>query len=107
MPGAVDGNHNGHNHQTNNGDNPSFTLPGVDKEYRAGDKISEEDAEKIVEASNGQLRIENGHIVGKNPDGTGDVDIDLSKPLGEGQIHDLHHTVPGSGGAGNDGGGHH
>jgi hypothetical protein len=40
-----------------------------------------EEAEKIVAASNGRLRIENGHIVGKNPDGTGDVAIDLDNPL--------------------------
>jgi hypothetical protein len=99
MP-SVSGGHQGHN-PAGGGGNATFTLPGLDRELKAGDKITQDEAEKIVAASNGQLRIENGHIVGKNPDGSGDVDIDLSKPVSEGQIHDLHHTVPGSGGEGN------
>jgi hypothetical protein len=90
-----------------NDDDPSFTLPGLPRELRAGDSITEEEAKAIVEASNGQLRIENGVIVGKNPDGSGDVYIEIGKPLDAGQIHDLHHTVPGSGGNGNSNNPHH
>lgn len=91
------------------GDDPSFTMKGLDRELRKGDKITQEEAEKIVAASNGQLRIENGVIKGKNPDGTGDVHIPIGQELDAGQIHDLHHTVPGSGGDGNsqNNGSHH
>jgi hypothetical protein len=57
-------------------------------------------AEAIVAASGGALRIEGGAIVGDNPDGSGPVHIQIGEPISEGQIHDLHHTVPESGGAG-------
>ncbi|MEN3292693.1 MAG: hypothetical protein V7642_1946 [Burkholderiales bacterium] len=86
---------------------PTFTLDGLDRELKPGDSLTYDEANKIVAASGGQLHIENGHIVGHNPDGSGDVDIPIGAPLDVGQIHDLHHTVPGSGGTGNDGGGHH
>jgi hypothetical protein len=90
----------------NNDDDPSFTLPGLTRELKAGDTLTEEEAQAIVDASGGQLYIEDGVIKGKNPDGSGDVYIEIGKPLDAGQIHDLHHTVPGSGGNGNDGGHH-
>jgi hypothetical protein len=83
------------------GDGASFTLDGLSKEYFAGDILTMEDAQKIVDASGGQLYIEDGVIKGTNPDGSGDVYIVIGQPLDEGQIHDLHHTVPGSGGKGN------
>jgi hypothetical protein len=98
--------HHSGNSTTTTGDNPTFTLPGLDRELKAGDTLTEEEAQKIVDASGGQLYIEDGVIKGKNPDGSGDVYIEIGKPLDEGQIHDLHHTVPGSGGNGNDGGHH-
>lgn len=95
-----------HNHSSSSpggadGDNPTFTMPGLDRELKAGDVLTEEEAQKIAEASGGQLVYEDGVLKGKNPDGSGDVYIEVNKPLGEGQIHDLHHTVPGSGGRGN------
>jgi hypothetical protein len=96
----VNSNNNNNNNGPNN-DDPSFTLPGLTRELKAGDTLTEEEAQAIVDASGGQLYIEDGVIKGKNPDGSGDVYIEIGKPLDEGQIHDLHHTVPGSGGKGN------
>jgi Xaa-Pro aminopeptidase len=80
---------------------PTFTMPGLDRELKPGDVITMDEARTIVAGSGGKLRIENGVIVGKNPDGSGDVYIEIGKPLDEGQIHDLHHTVDNSGGNGN------
>ncbi|MEN3296609.1 MAG: hypothetical protein V7642_5862 [Burkholderiales bacterium] len=107
MPGGIH-NHGKHsNFNSGGGDNPSFTMPGLDRELRAGDTINQDEAEKIVAASGGKLHIEDGVIKGKNPDGSGDVYIEIGKPLAEGQIHDLHHTVDGSGGEGNSNNHHH
>lgn len=104
------GNSPGARNTNGGGDNASFTMDGFPRELRAGDVISDEEAEQIVAASGGMLRIEGNRIVGHNPDGSGDVSIEIGKPLSSGQIHDLHHTVAGSGGTGNSnnqGGGHH
>jgi hypothetical protein len=109
MMGKIHGtgsSHSVHGGGGGGGDGASFTLDGLSKEYFAGDILTMEDAQKIVDASGGQLYIEDGVIKGKNPDGSGDVYIVINQPLDEGQIHDLHHTVPGSGGNGNDGGHH-
>ncbi|WP_147376897.1 hypothetical protein [Noviherbaspirillum saxi] len=84
----------------------SFTLPNVSlsqDEFTPGEILTQKDAEEIVKNSGGRLRIENGRIVGENSDGSGDVSIKIGEPLSDGEIHDLHHTVIGSGGNGNDG----
>jgi Xaa-Pro aminopeptidase len=82
------------------GGGASVTIPGLDTPIMPGTVITEEMAQAIVEASGGNLRIEDGAIVGENPDGSGPVHIPIGQPVSEGQVHDLHHTVPGSGGAG-------
>jgi hypothetical protein len=82
------------------GEMPNVTIPGVDKTIGPGTVLSEEDLQKIADASGGQLKYENGVLTGENPDGSGPVHIEAGKPLDEGQIHDLHHTVPESGGNG-------
>lgn len=108
MPGNSGSVGPSHNHvQPGGGDNPSVTVPGLDREIKPGDTLTDDEAQKIADASGGQLTFENGVLQGKNPDGSGDVYIEVGKPLDAGQIHDLHHTVPGSGGEGNNGGGHH
>lgn len=84
------------------GGDPTFTFPGL-PEIKVGDVLTHDEGQKIIDASKGQLHwsADGKHIVGKNPDGSGDVDIEIGKPLDAGQIHDLHHTVNGSGGIGN------
>jgi shikimate 5-dehydrogenase len=86
----------------------TFTYPGAPgKTWGVGDVIDQTEAAAIVAASGDLLHLDpDGHIRGKNPDGSGDVDIVVGQPLDEGQIHDLHHTIQGAGGNGASGNGH-
>jgi hypothetical protein len=82
----------------------TFTLPGLGREIKPGDSLTAAEAQAIAAASNGQLKFDGQTLTGNNPDGSGAVNIQVGQPLDVGQIHDLHHTVASSGGAGNDGG---
>jgi len=80
---------------------PTYISPigpdGSEVTIKTGDVLTEEQGRKLAALSGGKLKFD-GHTL-KSDSG---YSISVGDTWTSGDIHELHHTVPGAGGAGNE-----